>query len=150
MITGRTPVLCCWLPIIASTNTWAADKRASPSTTWSVWINHFDNYIYFVHLTNHFKYGFFWMYLTYLYSMECSCGVIYFAYRLSSLIELMIFIEAQHGMMNSQDTGSRSIRCVCLCVYVEQLYPPLTRSCSYKYYIIRFSVVSCHYHCVFR
>lgn len=44
--------------------------------------------------------------------MQCSL----FAYRLSSLIELMIFIETQLGMTNSQDTGSRSIRCVCVCV----------------------------------
>lgn len=36
-ITGRTPVLCCWSPTIASFSTWAVDRRASHSTTWSVW-----------------------------------------------------------------------------------------------------------------
>lgn len=34
--TGRTLVHCCWSLITASFNTWAADKRASHSTTWSV------------------------------------------------------------------------------------------------------------------
>lgn len=32
----RTPVLCCWWPTTVSLSTWAAGRRAPPSTTWSV------------------------------------------------------------------------------------------------------------------
>lgn len=36
--TGKTPAPCCWLQITASLDTWAADKRVSHSTTWSVFM----------------------------------------------------------------------------------------------------------------
>lgn len=74
----------------------------------------------------------------YTYVLWGDKAVFFFAFRLSSSIELMIFIETQLGMMNSQDTGSKSIRCVCVSVFVcvcgEALY--LTHTCVHcKFFI---------------
>lgn len=68
----------------------------------------------------------------------------FFAFRLSSSIELMIFIETQLGMMNLQDTGSKSIRCV------WSSFISHSHACSLQILYIRFSVVTCYYHCVLR